>query len=103
MTNNAMDFSIQDLIVALLREQNINTGYWGLTMHFNASGTSITKADEPETKLPGLAVCVTGITLVPASAAEDGSIDASLVNPVKKARPKRTTGVKAEHRGGPPK
>jgi hypothetical protein len=41
-------FSIRDLIIALLRDQNIHTGYLGLTMHFNATGTSNVKAGQAE-------------------------------------------------------
>lgn len=88
-------FSIRDLIIALLRDQNIHAGYWGLTMHFNATGTSITKAGESETRLPGLAVAVTGVTLVPAKDGEDGCIDASLVNPTKIARVRKPVKAKA--------
>lgn len=75
-------FSIHELIVALLRDRNIHTGHWGLTMHFTANGTSFTQAGGA--KLPGLAVAVSGVTLVPAQAGEEGCVDASLANPAKK-------------------
>lgn len=88
-------FSIRDLITALLRDQNIHTGFWGLTMHFNATGTSLVKAGQSETRLPGLAVAVTGVTLVPAKDGEEGCVDASLVNPTKTARARKPIKAKA--------
>jgi hypothetical protein len=36
--------------------------------------------------LPGLAVAVSGVTLVPAQEGEAGAVDASLVNPIRQAR-----------------
>ncbi|MNV65420.1 hypothetical protein D3C71_1581120 [compost metagenome] len=89
MANNERNFSIRDLIIALLREQKISSGYWGLTMHFTATGTAFTSTGQPEVKLPGLAVSVSGLTLVPAKDGEEGSIDASQVNPLKSPRRKK--------------
>jgi hypothetical protein len=48
MTNNERNFSIRDLIIGLLREQKINSGYWGLTMHFTATGTALASTGQPE-------------------------------------------------------
>lgn len=95
MATKERDFSIHDLIVALLRERGIHTGHWGLTMHFTASGTSITKAGG--TKLPGLAVAVSGVTLVPAEAGEEGCIDAAQVNPSVASWARSLKGSKALH------
>ncbi|MNM90212.1 hypothetical protein D3C81_1024620 [compost metagenome] len=55
-------------------------------MHFNATGTTISTTGQAETRLPGLTVAVSGVTLVPAKDAEEGSLDASLVNPAKTAK-----------------
>ncbi|MFP5498086.1 MAG: hypothetical protein ACLGJE_18270 [Gammaproteobacteria bacterium] len=95
MATKVWDFSIHDLIVALLRDRGIHTGHWGLTMHFTANGTSITKAGGA--KLPGLAVAVSGVTLVPAEAGEEGSIDATQVNPSVAAKAKVSKGSRALH------
>lgn len=84
MVTKERSFSIRDLITALLRDQNIHSGYWGLSMHFTASGTSVSQVGGA--RLPGLAVAVSGVTLVPTAEGEDGSIDASLVNPAKEVR-----------------
>ncbi|MDR0188950.1 hypothetical protein RCO22_08375 [Pseudomonas yamanorum] len=89
------NFSIHDLIVALLRDRGIHTGHWGLTMHFTANGTSVTKTGG--TKLPGLAVAVFGVTLVPAEAGEEGSIDATQVNPARNAKSTSLKDSKALH------
>lgn len=96
MANNALDFSIRDLINALLREQNISTGYWGLTMHFNATGATFAPNGQPDVKLPGLAVSVSGVSLVPAEEGEEGCIDASQLNP-KKSRKRKPTLAKPFH------
>lgn len=95
MATKDRDFSIRDLIIALLRDRGIHTGHWGLTMHFTANGTSITKAGGA--KLPGLAVAVSGVTLVPAEAGEEGSIDAALVNPSVAAQARSSKASKALH------
>lgn len=95
MATKERSFSIRDLITVLLRDQNIHTGSWGLTMHFTANGTSVTQAGGA--KLPGLAVAVSGITLVPTAEGEDGSIDASLVNPAKEIRVRLPTKPKGLH------
>lgn len=95
MATKERSFSIRDLITALLRDQNIHTGSWGLTMHFTANGTSITEVGGA--KLPGLAVAVSGVTLVPTAEGEHGSIDASLVNPAKEARVRSLVRPKALH------
>jgi hypothetical protein len=95
MATKERSFAIRDLITALLRDQNIHTGHWGLTMHFTANGTSVTQAGGA--RLPGLAVAVSGVTLVPTSEGEDGSIDASLVNPAKATRVRLPAKSKALH------
>ena len=97
MANKERNFSIHDLIIALLREQKISSGYWGLTMHFNATGTAFASTGQPEVKLPGLAVSVSGLTLVPAKDGEEGSIDASQVNPIKSRRRKKPATTKSLH------
>jgi hypothetical protein len=89
MAGKERAFSIRDLTIALMRDQNIHSGFWGLTVHFDASGTSITKPSEPELHFPGLAVGVTGVTLVPASGKEAGSLDASIHNPTKSPTSKK--------------
>jgi len=95
MATKERSFSIGDLITALLRDQNIHTGSWGLTMHFTANGTSVTQVSG--TKMPGLAVAVSGVTLVPTAEGEDGSTDASLVNPEKGVRARLLAKAKALH------
>lgn len=86
MASKERAFSIRDLIVALMRDQGIHSGFWGLTVHFDASGTSIAKPGQPELNFPGLAVGVTGVTLIPATANAPGSLDASGHNPAPKKR-----------------
>lgn len=97
MAVDDQNFSISELIAALLRDQKIHTGWWGLTMHFNANGTSVVTAEAPSNRLPGLAISVAGVTLVPAQDGEEGSVDASAVNPGKPARGRRAGSSKALH------
>ncbi|VEF10845.1 Uncharacterised protein [Pseudomonas fluorescens] len=84
MAEKALDFSMHELIVALLIERKISTGFWGVRMHFDVYGSNIASAKEPKAKLPGMAVAVTGLTLVPLTKEEEGSVDASMVNPEEK-------------------
>jgi hypothetical protein len=85
MADRERRFSIHDLLVALLRDQNIHEGYWGLTVQFEAKGTAVPIAGKPGENLPALAVAVSGVTLVPATEGESGAVDASLVNPLRPA------------------
>ncbi|MBK5407836.1 hypothetical protein JFU58_04680 [Pseudomonas sp. TH34] len=95
MTTKERSFSIRDLITALLRDQDIHTGSWGLNIHFMASGANVKQADGAA--LPGLTVAVSGLTLVPTAHGEDGSLDASLVNPERKNRIRSRAKLKAVH------
>ena len=86
MASKDRSFPIHDLLVALLRDQNIHEGYWGLTVQFHAQGTSVSMPGRTGENLPGLAVAVSGVTLIPAQEGEAGAVDASLVNPIRQAR-----------------
>jgi hypothetical protein len=97
MPGKDQNFSIPELIIALLREKKIHTGWWGLTMHFSATGTSVAPRDAIGPRLPGLTVAVAGVTLVPAKDGEEGSVDASVVNPPKASITRKTTPSKALH------
>lgn len=89
MVTKDRTFPVRDLIIALLRDQNIHTGHWGLTVHFNASGTTVSPAGQAGAGFPGLAIAVTGVSLVAAKEGEEGSLDASLVNPARTSRAKK--------------
>jgi hypothetical protein len=91
MATKDRTFPVRDLIIALLRDQNIHTGHWGLTVHFNASGTTVSPTGQVGAGLPGLAIAVTGVSLVAAKEGEEGSLDASLVNPARTSRPRKPT------------
>ncbi|MCF5805950.1 MULTISPECIES: hypothetical protein [Pseudomonas syringae group] len=80
-------FPIHDLIIALLRDQNIHEGYWGLSVQFEANGVAVPSNAHQGQNLPGLSIGVSGVTLVPAGDGEIGALDASLVNPLKKKHP----------------
>lgn len=97
MPGKDQSFSIPELIVALLRQKKIHTGWWGLTMHFSATGTSVAPGDTIGPRLPGLTVAVAGVTLVPARDGEEGSVDASVVNPPNASRTSKVAPSKALH------
>jgi hypothetical protein len=97
MAEQDQNFSIPELIVALLRDRKIQTGWWGLTMHFSAKGTSVAPKDATGTRLPGLTVAVEGVTLVPAKDGEEGSVNAAVVNPAKASRARKAVPSKALH------
>jgi hypothetical protein len=97
MQGKAQNFSIPELIIALLRENKIHNGWWGLTMHFSATGTSVAPGDSIGPRLPGLTVAVAGVTLVPAMDGEEGSVDASVVNPSNASRASKAAPSKALH------
>lgn len=83
MPNKERRFSVHDLLVALLRDQNIHEGHWGLTVQFEAKGAVVPVLGRPGENLPGLAVAVSGVTLTPAPENESSAVDASLVNPLR--------------------
>lgn len=89
MASKDRGFPIRDLLIALLRDQNIHEGFWGLTVQFHAQGTSVSLAGRQGENLPGLAVAVSGVTLIAAREGETGAVDASLVNPIRQARVRR--------------
>ena len=74
--------SVRQLIIALLRDQDIHEGCWGLSVQFEALGGTVLSPGKSGEKLPGVAVAVSGVTLVPVAVPEDGALDAALVNPL---------------------
>ncbi|QQQ52334.1 hypothetical protein JJQ97_09020 [Pseudomonas syringae] len=74
-----------DLLVALLRDQNIHDGYWGLSVQFEANSAAIPASGRAVEKLRGLAIGVSGVTLITATEGEARALDASLVNPLKQS------------------
>lgn len=99
MTDKERKFSTHDLLVALLRDQNIHDGFWGITVQFEAKGTAIPVAGKPAENLPGLAVAVSGVALVAAGDGESGAVDASIVNPMRPSRSRGGTRATASKRG----
>lgn len=91
MATKDRTFPVRDLIIALLRDQNIHTGHWGLNVHFNATGTTVSTTGQVGAGLPGLAIAVTGVSLVAAKEGGEGSLDASLVNPARTNRARKST------------
>lgn len=83
MIGKSRNFSIHELLVALLRDQNIHQGYYGLTVQFEAHGAALSLSGRSESKLPGLTIAVSGITLISVASNELGGVDASVVNPVR--------------------
>ena len=94
MADRERRFSIHDLLVALLRDQNIHEGFWGLTVQFEAKGAAVPTAGKPGENLPGLAVAVSGVTLTPAAEGENGAVDASMVNPSRPVAVRKRAGAK---------
>lgn len=94
MADKERKFSIHDLLVALLRDQNIHDGFWGITVQFEAKGAAIPIAGKPEENLPGLTIAVSSVTLIPAAEREGGAVDASLVNPLRPAPVKKRAKAK---------
>jgi len=91
MATKERKFPVHDLIIALLRDQNIHDGYWGLSVQFEANGAAVPANGKSVDKLPGLTIGVSSVTLIPAIESEDGALDASLVNPLKKPRSRSNT------------
>jgi len=91
MTDRERKFSVHDLLVALLRDQNVHEGCWGLTVQFEAKGASVPVAGKPGENLPGVAVAVSGVTLTPAPEGENDAVAASLVNPLRSPGARRAS------------
>ncbi len=93
MSGNERSFPVHDLLVALLRDQNIHEGHWGLTVQFEARGAVLPEPSRPGANLPGLTIAVAGVTLILAADGEPGSVNAAVVNPVRGTASGRKTKV----------
>jgi hypothetical protein len=65
-------FPIYDLLVALVHDQHIHNGHWGLSVQFEANGAAIPANGKTIDRLPGLAIGVSGVTLIRRSRAKPG-------------------------------
>jgi hypothetical protein len=95
MLGKDQNFSIPEIIIALRREKKFTRAGGALTMHFSANGASVAPKDSTGARLLGLTIAVASVTLVPAKDGEEGSIDASVVNPAKAARSRKVVPTKA--------
>lgn len=93
MSGKDRSFPVHDLLVALLRDQSIHEGHWGLTVQFEARGAVLPEPRRPGANLPGLTIAVAGVTLVHAGEGEPGSVNAAVVNPVRSTTPREKTKI----------
>jgi hypothetical protein len=91
MPTSEHTYSVEDLLVALLRDQKIHEGHWALNVEFSATGASVKPQDNPARTLPGLIVSVNSATLVRAETSAPGAVDAALVNPTRELQKQRTS------------
>jgi hypothetical protein len=72
-------FTHRELVTALLRQQNIHDGIWGLSINFNFGATNI--GPTPEDLRPAAVVSITSVGLQKFEKETSISVDASKVNP----------------------
>lgn len=97
MSADEHKFSVESLIGALLRDQGIHDGRWGLNVEFSAMGTAVPIPGNVTGTLPGLVVSVVSATLRRIDGAIAGGVDAVAVNPPKKQATPRLAAKKPAH------
>lgn len=97
MSADEHKFSVESLIGALLRDQGIHDGRWGLNVEFSAMGTAVPIPGNATGTLPGLVVSVVSTTLRRIDSGVDGGVDAAAVNPAKKQAAPRPAAKKPTH------
>ncbi|CAB3777509.1 hypothetical protein LMG28614_00403 [Paraburkholderia ultramafica] len=76
MANNEYTLSHQDVVKAIIIDQNIHEGFWTLNINFNVAASH-----GPRVPDPCLAVTIKGIGITRASPTDPFAIDAALINP----------------------
>jgi hypothetical protein len=76
MANNEYTLSHQDVVKAIIIDQNIHEGFWTLNINFNVAASH-----GPRVPDPCLAVTIKGIGIMRASSTDPFAIDAALLNP----------------------
>lgn len=94
MANNEYTLSHQDVVKAIIIDQNIHEGFWTLNINFNVAASH-----GPQLPDPCLAVTIKGVGILRASSADPFAIDAALVNPVTPQRVEGTVQIAAAING----
>ena len=76
MATNEYTLSHQDVVKAIIIDQNIHEGFWTLNINFNVAASH-----GPRVPDPCLAVTIKGIGIMRASPTDPFAIDAALINP----------------------
>lgn len=76
MASNEYTLSHQDVVKAIIIDQNIHEGFWTLNINFDVAA-----GHAPRVPDPCLAVTITGIGIMRASSTDPFAIDAALINP----------------------
>lgn len=76
MANDEYTLSHQDVVKAIIIDQNIHEGYWTLHIHFNVAASHAPRVPDP-----CLAVTIKGVGIIRAAAGDPFAVDAALINP----------------------
>ena len=76
MANTEYTLSHQDVVKAIIIDQDIHEGFWTLNINFNVAASH-----GPRVPDPCLAVTIKGIGIMRASPTDPFAIDAALINP----------------------
>lgn len=94
MANNEYMLSHQDVVKAVIIQQNIHEGFWTLNINFSVAATH--GAHVPD---PCLAVTIQGIGILRASPKDPFAVDAALINPLASQRVEGTVHIAAAING----
>lgn len=87
-----LDFTYKELVSALIRERGIHDGIWGLVVEFGLAAANVALNPNQEYS-PAAIIPVVRIGIQRSEETTNLTVDASRVNPIRKARAKaRKTG-----------
>lgn len=74
-------FTYKEIVTALVKEQNIHEGIWGLYFEFGISGVNINTPNDENTVFPAAVVPIVKVGIQRFPAENSITVDAAKVNP----------------------
>ncbi|MCP4646824.1 MAG: hypothetical protein GY852_03695 [bacterium] len=90
---NEINFSFQEVVVALIRQENLHEGLWGLRVEFGLGASNIAQAPGEDFK-PAAIIPIVNVGLQRAEKPTNLTADASVVNPPPKKKAAKKTAPK---------
>src|SRR2546430_1141663 len=92
--NNYM-FDLPEIAAALIKQQGIHEGLWGISISFGFAATNMQTSPEEGSLLPAAIVPVTQIGIQRYESPNALTVDAAVANPPPAGAPKAAAGAKA--------